>query len=166
MTNQFVMRNRSDSSFNSTGSFPFTLWSSLVIISPGRRLGFRSRAANRWVNKGQDRTSTLIVEITYSILSRKAKKKGKTFVIQQPSLTCILLSSAASAPNLMYHELSCVPAIFVCFQHLAPLHLPALFSLAQIPVPVNVWCQQHVCRPCNHFIFPALFFLHTQVLST
>ena len=66
----------------------------------------------------------------------------------------------------MCHELSCVPAIFVCFQYLAPLHLPALFSFAQIPILINVRCQQHVCRPCNHFIFPALFILHTQVLST
>ena len=57
------------------------------------------------------------------------------------------------------------PSIFVCFLRFAPLHLPALFSFAQIPVLINVWCQRHVCRPCNQFIFPALLFLCTPVLS-
>ena len=159
------MRNRSDSSFNSTGSFPFTLWSSLVIISPGRRLGFGSRTASRWLNKGQDKTSPEIVEITYSILSRKTKKQNFYYTATIYNLHLALGRSVRTKFNVSL-ELSCVLAIFVCFLPFAPLHLPVLFSFAQIPLLINVWCQRDVCRPCNQFIFPALLFLFTQVLST
>ena len=177
------MRNRSHSSFNSTGSFPFTLWSSLVIISPGRRLGFGSRAASRWLNKGQDKASPKIVEIKYSILSRKTKKQNLYYTATIYNLHLAFERTVRTKFNVSLELSWVLPSVFVsCLLHhfiyprFSPLRkfqylltfgssdmfvvlvtssfFPRFYFFAHRYWVLDVWRRQHVFPPVKQQFCP------------